>query len=104
TGLAGAGGVTYRLALTTASGAIPFSDAYGPSLARYESMRDRIVAFLGLSNAPSSGTAPAEDDLRELVPQRRIVDAVSLRRARENVGLMGARRRVAEIEKQMAAH
>lgn len=103
TGLAGTGGVTYRLALTAASGAIPFSDAYGPSLARYESIRDRIVAFLGMGQAPSGQAASAEDDLRALVRQRRIVDAVALIRARENVGLMEARRRTAEIEKQMAA-
>jgi hypothetical protein len=104
TGLAGGEGGSYRLALATASGAIPFSDAYRPNRSRHESMRDRIVAFVGLGNAPSSGTASAENDLRELVRQRRIVDAVALLRARENVGLTEARRRIAEIEKQMAAH
>ena len=99
----GTDGVSYRLALTTASGVIPFSDAYGPNLALYESMRDRIVAFLGLRKAPSSEPAAAEADLRALVRQRRIVGAVALLRARENVGLMEARRRIGEIEKQMAA-
>jgi len=103
TGLAGemAGG-SYRLALTTASGPIPFSDAYQPDLARYESMRDRIAAFVGSGNASSDRTVSVENDLRELVRQRRILDAVVLLRARENVDLTAARRRIAEIEKQVA--
>lgn len=100
----GTTGGSYRLALTTPSGPIPFSDAYGPGLARYESMRDQIAAFIGQRDASSTAAASAETDLRELVRQRRILDAVALLRARENVSLAEARQRIAEMEAQVTAN
>lgn len=97
----GMAGGSYRLVLMTASRPIPFSDAYEPGLARYESMRDQIATFIGRRDASSNETA--ETGLRELVRQRRILDAVALLRARESVSLTEARRRIAEIEAQVSA-
>jgi hypothetical protein len=63
-------------------------------------MRQEIAAFLGGTAAEGSSL---EDSVRSLLRQRRRIDAVSLLRTTEGIGLTDAVARVDSIEDRMKA-
>ena len=86
---------SYRLTLTTASGAVPLSDTYEPNFDRHNAIRRAILEMLGRQDL----LAALPDPVRSLVQQGRTVDAVALLRQRESLDLATARQRVAEMQK-----
>jgi hypothetical protein len=106
------GEVTYRLTILTPQGSVPMAYSYGGNSLRYESLRKTILAFVkpGQHNAAALEAAPfagnATDDessIRSLLKQGRKIDAVTLVRTRENLGLTQAVQRVNDVEKRMKA-
>lgn len=91
------GGIAYRLSLSTSEGAVPFSATYEPGQDRYREMRMVIVnAVFG------QATAPAPLDLvRELVKAGRSIDAISLLRQREGIGLTEAKARIDDVQREL---
>lgn len=86
-----------RLALVTASGSVPLTNVYGPNLAHYEAMRIAILRALGLSAAV---TAP-RDQVRALVRQGQLIEAIKLLRDQEGLDLATAKARVDAMEKEL---
>ena len=91
--------ISCRLAFLTRDATIPMTASYAPNLERYNAMRASILRTLG--RAPDT-IVPA-DPLRELVKAGRIIDAVSLLRERENLNLVTARERVAQLQKEFGS-
>jgi len=101
----GNSGTTYRLSLLTKQGAIPMAFAYSGSRDGYAALRRQILAFVkpGLSpSAPESTFAGIPDDLassiRSLLIQGRTIDAITLLRTRERIGLVEAKKRIDAAE------
>ena len=100
TSLGSDSGGTYRLALLTRDSSVPLSDAYSSGRQRYDNMRQEIAAFVGGTAAAGSSL---EDSVRSLLRQGRRIDAISLLRTTEGLGLTDAVARVDGIEDRMTA-
>ncbi len=105
-------GPSYRLTILTRTGSIPMTYGYRGDSERLESIRETILAFVkpdqhntAILDTVASGSAAAENDpsLRSLLAQRRKIDAITLVRTREGLGLTQAVRRVEAVEKKMKA-
>jgi hypothetical protein len=97
----GNSGTTYRLSLLTKQGAVPMAYAYSGSSDSYGAMRREILTFLkpGLQHAaPPAETNGMPSDLassiRSLLAQGRKIDAITLLRSREHIGLTEAVKRI----------
>jgi hypothetical protein len=88
------GSTMCRLALVTASGTIPLTRSYEPTLERYNAMRDAIVLALAADLPPSADI----DLVQDLVDQGRTIDAITLLQKRDKLGLTEAHERVAQLE------
>lgn len=102
--------VTYRLVLQTANGPVPMSNAYSASRDGYAKLRREVLAFLKPGLDPSAHEPqktvdgiPADlaSSLHSLVAQGRIIDAVTLLRARQRMSLTEARKRIDAIDAKM---
>jgi hypothetical protein len=93
----------YRLTLITPQGRTPMSDGYGGGGQWLEKIREAIVAFIKQDAASAAGAAELDASIRSLLKQGRKIDAVTLVRTRENLGLTQAVQRVNDVEKRMKA-
>jgi hypothetical protein len=102
--IGGADGPSYRLAILTPQGSVPMAYSYGGNSQRYESLRKTILAFVKPEAAASGSSAAGNDpSIRSLLAQGRKIDAITLVRTRESLGLTQAVERVNEVEKRMKA-
>jgi hypothetical protein len=98
------GQLLYRLTLITQHGSTPLSDGYGGGGQWLEKIREAIAAFIKRDAATVSGADSSPHDsgldasIRSLLNQGRKIDAITLLRAKENLGLTQAVQRVDEIE------
>jgi hypothetical protein len=83
-----------RLTLVTASGPIPLTRSYEPSLERYNAMRDAVVLALA-ADLPLSAEI---DPVQELVNRGRTIDAITLLENRDKLSLTEAHNRVAQLK------
>ena len=91
------GATFYRLSLSTSEGDVPFSVSYEADADRFEQMRSVLVnAIFGQASAP-----PLQDPVRALVAAGRSIDAISLLRQREGIGLTEAKARIDDIRRQI---
>jgi len=106
------GEITYRLTILTPQGSVPMAYSYGGNSQQYESLRKTILAFVKPEryNAASleattfeSVAAENEPSIRSLLAQGRKIDAITLVRTRENLGLTQAVERVNDVEMRMKA-
>jgi ribosomal protein L7/L12 len=79
------------------------SDGYGGGGQWLEKIREAIVAFIKQDAASADGAAELDASIRSLLKQGRKIDAVTLVRTRENLGLTQAVQRVNDVEKRMKA-
>jgi hypothetical protein len=84
-----------RLAIVAGLTTLPMTSSYEPSLARYEAMRTSILRALGRTGEPVK-----IDPVRDLVQQGRLVDAVAMLRKLEDLDLVTARDRIAQMQKE----
>jgi hypothetical protein len=83
-----------RLTLVTASGPIPLTRSYEPTLERYSAMRDAVVLALAADLPLSAAIDPVQD----LVNQGRTIDAVALLEHRDKLSLTEAHNRAAALK------
>jgi len=94
-----AAALSCRLSLVTTSGLVPLSAAYEPDEMRYEAMREAVLDTV-IANGPRP---PAVDPVRMLVAERRITDAITVLRRRENLSLTTALTRVNALRDELGA-
>lgn len=101
---AAAGGnnrAAYKLSLATKQGPVPMAYGYSSSRDGYAGLRQQILAFFkpGLQTSrPASHSdgipSDLESSIRSLLMQGRTIDAITLLRTREPMGLNEAKKRV----------
>jgi len=103
-------GTSYRLSILTANGSVPMAYAYTGSSNACASPQKNILDFVKPgSPRPSQGTGelssgiPADlaPSIRSLLQQRRKIDAITLLRENEKIGLTEAVKRVNEMDRKM---
>lgn len=80
------GDVSCRLALQTASGAMPLTASFEPGLQRFTAMRDVIVGVVFASGRQP----PPSDPARDLARAGRLVESVAVLRQRDGLNLTDA--------------
>ena len=99
---------TYRLTVLTAQGSIPMAYTYAGRTDGYAPLRQQILDFVkpgAYVPSPPPGIlsngipADLEPSIRSLLAQGRKIDAVTLLRSREQIGLADAVSRIGAIEK-----
>lgn len=94
----------YRLAITTSKATIPMAYNYRGVTDGYSALRRQILDFIrpgSQSPFPAAGGAAAEaqeSSLRALLRQGRKMDAITLLRSTENIGMTEAVKRIEAIE------
>ncbi|HLY41634.1 MAG TPA: hypothetical protein VKR52_10480 [Terracidiphilus sp.] len=103
--------VSYRLSLVTGDGPVPMANVFsGGSYEHVQHLREDILQFIGLGSglpAPEPGilsdgiSADIEASVRSLLARGRKIDAVSLVRAQQDLGLTDAVSRVDALAEKM---
>jgi len=100
------GGVTHRLAILTVNGSTPMSFTYS-GIGNFEQTRAAILAFLhpGMEcqTRQHFDAAALESSIRSLLLQGRKIDAVTLLRTREQIGLTEAVKRINAVDLKLKA-
>ncbi len=107
----GSSNVSYRLTLVTAEGRTPMANLFeGGRIERYQHLREQILAFIGLTDVTPQPTllpnvipADIEPSLRSLLGQGRTIDAITLLRSRERLGLAEAKSRIDELQRKISS-
>lgn len=88
-------GSTYRVVLHTANGLLPMTRAYSGTLQHWDAIAERIRAIIG------PRTLPEDDDIRALIREGRIVDAVRQLREAKGVDLITAKTEIDRLRGEM---